>query len=236
MPLRCQPDAEPIHGHRLIAPLGGGGFGEIWKCRTPDGQLRALKVVHGDLAAVDSSRRTAEQELHGLRKTAGLRHPTLLTPEWFDVCDGQLLILMELADGSLWDRYQACHELGLPGIPRDELLDGLADVADGLDALRAAQLQHLDVKPQNLLLVNGRAKVSDFGLVRDLGSGRPGSGASPAYAAPETFAGALSPHCDQYSLAVTYQELLTGARPFAGTTAEQLADQHLTAAPNRAVL
>jgi hypothetical protein len=236
MRLRCQPDAEPIPGHWLIAPLGAGGFGEVWKCRGPDGELRALKVVHGDLAAADPGRRTGEQELHGLRKVAGLRHPALLTPERFDVCDGQLLILMELAEGSVWDRFHACRAANLPGIPRDELLGYLVHVADGLDTLREAQLQHLDVKPQNLLVVNGQAKIGDFGLVRDLRSGRPGAGASPAYSAPETLAAKLSPHCDQYSLAIVYQELLTGARPFAGTTAEQLTDQHLTAAPNLAPL
>jgi hypothetical protein len=236
MPLRCQPDAEPIPGYRLIAPLGDGGFGEIWKCRTPEGRLRAMKVVNGDLAAADAGRRTAEQELHGLRKVAGLRHRALLTPERFDVSDGQLVILMELADGSLWARYRECRERGLPGIPRDELLDFLADAADGLDALREAGLQHLDVKPQNLLLIAGHATAADFGLVRDWRSSRPGAGASPAYSAPETFAAGLSPHCDQYSLAVVYQELLTGTRPFVGTTAEQLAEAHLNGEPNVAPL
>jgi eukaryotic-like serine/threonine-protein kinase len=234
MPLRCEPGSEPIPGFRLVERLGGGGFGEIWKCRTPEGAFRAIKIVHGDLAAAGD--RTAELELHGLRRIADIHHPFVLTMERIDVLDGQLLIVMELADGSLWDRFHSCRGEGRPGIPRDELLRYVADAAEGLDTLRDAQLQHLDVKPQNLLLVEDRVKVSDFGLVRDLRSGRPGVGASPAYSAPETIAGALSPHCDQYSLAIVYQELLTGTRPFTGTTPEQLARQHLTEAPNLSLL
>jgi hypothetical protein len=236
MAFRCQPDAEPIAGYRLVAPLGGGGFGEIWKCVGPDGRCRAIKIVHGDLAATDPGRRTAEQELHGLRLIGELHHPCLLALERFDVADGRLLIVMELADGSLWDWFRNCRDRGLSGIPRDELLRCLADAADGLDALRDAGLQHLDVKPQNLLRVAGRGKVGDFGLVRELRSGRAGAGASPAYSAPETFAGKLSPHCDLYGLAIVYQELLTGTPPFSGATAEQYAVNHLNEPPNLSAL
>jgi hypothetical protein len=234
MALRIQTGSEPIPGYRLLERIGGGGFGEIWKCQTPDGFLRAIKIIHGDLAAARG--RSAEQELHSLRHVATLHHPFLLALDQYTVIDGRLLIVMELADGSLWDRFRDCRTQGLPGIPRAELLRYLTDTADGLDALRDTQLQHLDVKPQNLLLVAGRCKVADFGLVRDLRGGKPGAGASPAYSAPETFAGHLTPHCDQYSLAVVYQELLTGSRPFADTSAEHLAHQHLTAVPNLTAL
>src|SRR5262245_27017286 len=103
MAFRCEPDAEPIPGYRLIARIGGGGFGEIWTCRTTAGEMRAIKIVHGDLAASHPGRRTAEQELHGHRHVGNLRHRSLLSPERIEVLDGQLLIVMELADGSLWD-------------------------------------------------------------------------------------------------------------------------------------
>src|SRR5207253_1650547 len=96
------------------------------------------------------------------------------------------------------------------------------------------QLQHLDIKPQNLFLIGNHTKIADFGLVKDL-EGMMASvtgGVTPVYAAPETFDGWVSRFCDQYSLAIVYQELLTGQRPFNGTNVRQLIMQHLQAAPN----
>ncbi len=234
MALNIQTGAEPIPGHRLLDRLGGGGFGEVWSAQGPDGRLVAVKIVHGDLAA--GGDRTAEQELQALRRVLPIGHPFLLPVERYDVIDGRLFIVSPLADGDMGGRFRACRAQGLPGIPRDELLRYLTEAAEALDALAAAQLQHLDIKPQNLLLLNAHVAVADFGLIRDLRGGCPGTGASPAYACPEIFAGKLSPHCDQYSLAVVYQELLTGVRPFAGATPEQVANQHLTAHPNLASL
>src|ERR1700676_3977218 len=101
MALRCEPGAEPIPGYGPTACLGGAGLGEVWKCHTPDGSLRAIKIVHGDLAAAGPTDRTAEQELHGLRRVTDLRHPFLLNVERYDVCDGQLVVVMPLADGDL---------------------------------------------------------------------------------------------------------------------------------------
>src|SRR5581483_1448587 len=92
----------------------------------------------------------------------------------------------------------------------------------------------LDIKPQNLFLVHSHVKVADFGLVKDL-EGMQASvtgGVTPVYAAPETFDGWVSRYSDQYSLAIVYQELLTGVRPFAGTNVRQLILQHLQTPPN----
>src|SRR5262249_52173888 len=100
------------------------------------------------------------------------------------------------------------------------------------------QLQHLDIKPQNLFLVYNHVKVADFGLVKDL-EGMVASvtgGVTPVYAAPETFDGWVSRFCDQYSLGIVYQELLTGQRPFTGTNVRQLVMQHLQGVPNLAPL
>ena len=58
---------------------------------------------------------------------------------------------------------------GLPGIPRDELIHYIRDAADALDYISESHsLQHLDIKPENLLVVGGHVKVADFGLVKDL--------------------------------------------------------------------
>ena len=93
------------------------------------------------------------------------------------------------------------------------------EAAEALDLMNNQyQLQHLDIKPQNLFLVYQHVKVADFGLVKDL-EGMQASvtgGVTPVYAAPETFDGWVSRFSDQYSLAICYQELLTGQRPFSG--------------------
>src|SRR5438309_2222515 len=57
-------------------------------------------------------------------------------------------------------------------------------------------------------------------------------GITPVYAAPETFDGIVTRFSDQYSLAIVYQELLTGQRPFAGSNVRQLILQHLQGVPN----
>src|SRR6185369_8378982 len=110
----------------------------------------------------------------------------------------------------------------------------LEETAEALDLMNSEyQLQHLDIKPQNLFLVHNHVKVADFGLVKDL-EGLVASitgGVTPVYAAPETFDGYASRFSDQYSLAIVYQELLTGLRPFAGTNTRQLIMQHLQGKP-----
>lgn len=235
MAVRIESAAEPIPGYRLIERLGGGGFGEVWKCEAPGGLHKAIKFVFGDLKSAGDNGHRAEQELKALSRVKTVRHPFILSLERYDIIDGQLIIIMELADRNLWDRFKECRARGMPGIPREELLGYMDETAEALDLMNSTyQLQHLDIKPQNLFLVYQHVKVADFGLVKDL-EGMQASvtgGVTPVYAAPETFDGWVSRFCDQYSLAIVYQELLTGQRPFNGTNVRQLILQHLQAVPN----
>jgi hypothetical protein len=233
------PDAEPIPGYRLVEPLGSGGFGEVWKCVAPGGIPKAIKFVSGGPGTLDGDDPRAAQELKALARVKEVRHPFVLSTEQVREVGGELVIVMELADRSLHDCLVEHQQAGRPGIPRDRLLAYLADAAAGLDHLNDAhRLQHLDVKPRNLFVVGDRVKVADFGLVRhlDRASGALTGGVSPAYAAPETFAGRVGRHADQYSLAVVYVELLTGRRPFAGKNIRQLALQHMTEDPDLGLL
>src|SRR5947209_4868490 len=230
MPFQTAPGTEIIAGYRLVQRLGIGGFGEVWKTTAPGGLTKALKIVFGHL---DESRAT--QELKALDRIKSVRHPFLLSLERVEIIDNQLLIVTELADRSLLERFQECRRSGLPGIPRDELLGYVRDAAEALDYMNENfGLQHLDIKPQNLLLVGGRIKIADFGLVKDLrgGSATITGGVTPFYATPEAFDGRVSRFSDQYSLAIVYQEMLTGLRPFPGTTTLQLALQHSNSAPD----
>jgi serine/threonine protein kinase len=235
MSLAREPDAEPIPGYKLIEPLGSGGFGEVWKCVAPGGLFKAIKFVYGNLNSQDGDAAAAEQENKALQRIKEVRHPFVLSTERIEIIDGELVIVSELADKSLHDLYVECQSSGLLGIPREQLLSFVRDAAEALDHMfQKHNLQHLDIKPRNLFVISDRVKVADFGLVKTLerqsGSGLM-TGVTPLYASPETFNGRISEHSDQYSLAIVYQELLTGQRPFSGKNVRQLAIQHLSEEP-----
>jgi serine/threonine protein kinase len=243
MPVRLVSQEElpgPLKGYRLIERLGRGGFGEVWKAEAPGGFLKAMKFVFGDLDAADGDDcRPAEQEKKALERVKLIRHPYILNLEQVQVLDGQLIIVMELADRNLWDRFRECRSQGLPGIPRDELLRYLEESAEALDLMNNHyHIQHLDIKPQNLFLVFNHIKVADFGLAKmfEGGRGTITGGVTPVYAAPETFEGYVSRYTDQYSLAIVFQELLTGTRPFNGGNTRQLLMQHINGTPDLSAL
>src|SRR6188508_612602 len=100
MSFNREPDAEPIPGYRLIEPLGSGGFGEVWKCVAPGGILKAIKFVYGNLNSEDVDAARAEQELKALEKVKLVRHPFVLSMDLIKEVEGELVIVMELADKS----------------------------------------------------------------------------------------------------------------------------------------
>lgn len=228
-------DWEPIAGYRLRRYLGRGGFGEVWEAEAPGGLAKAVKIAPVETTLENGGCR----ELEGLQKIRSVRHPYLLSIERFEVIDGYLVIVMELADRSLADRFHECADAHLSGIPRPELLGYLREAAEVLDLLNERHgLQHLDIKPENLFLSGGHVKVADFGLVqpRNTSVQRSMIAISPPYAPPELFDGRIEPTADQYSLAITYQELLTGTRPYNGGDVRSLILQHLKGRPELSAL
>ncbi|MCA9268407.1 MAG: protein kinase, partial [Planctomycetales bacterium] len=219
-----------LPGYELLERIGVGGYGEVWKARGPGGLLKAVKIVYG---RADDER--AVRELRSLSRLAEISHPYLLSLERVEVVDGQLFIVAELAESNLRSRFESDRASGLAGIPRDELLRYLRESAEALDFLYdRLSLQHLDVKPDNLLLLGDHVKVADFGMVKSVNDHAQSlvGGLTPLYAAPEVFDGRPSRYSDQYSLAIVYYELATGKLPFAGATVAQLASQHLHATPD----
>src|SRR5947209_15269217 len=212
MPLEKKLNSEPIRGYRLLEPLGSGGFGEVWKCEAPGGIFKAVKFVYGNINGLEATSARAEDELRSVQRIKSIRHPFLLSIDRVECVAGELVIVTELADQNLHELWEQYLSRGTAGIPRDELLGYLQEVAEVLDLLNQKfDLQHLDVKPRNLFLVSNHVKVADFGLVNSLSDAVTAklqaamSAVTPLYAAPELFLGKLSRHCDQYSMGIVYQ-------------------------------
>ncbi|HEX5271298.1 MAG TPA: PilZ domain-containing protein, partial [Gemmataceae bacterium] len=149
--------------------------------------------------------------------TAGL-HPGLQPVE---VLTGgaRAALVCDPLEGTLSDRLQHCQTVGLPGVPRRELLDHLHVAAAALDAVYHDHgVQHLCLSPRALVLDGTRLFVADMGLgqLLWLPAGHALGQMNGRYAAPELCAGEVSAACDQYGLAVIYQEMLTGTSPFRG--------------------
>ena len=142
---------------------------------------------------------------------------------------------MELADRNLWDRFKECRAQGLPGIPRDELLGYMDETAEALDLMNnstSCSTSTSSRRTSSSSTSTSRWPTSAWSKTSKAIQASVTGGVTPVYAAPETFDGWVSRFSDQYSLAICYQELLTGQRPFNGANVRQLIMQHLQAAPN----
>jgi serine/threonine protein kinase len=224
-----QPGSRPVPNcpdYILVSKRGAGAFGQVWHARGPGGLDVALKFIRLDAQVF-------ALELRSLEVMKKIRHPNLVSlfGAWHK--DDWLILAMELCDGTLLDRLAEALDEDLPGIPLEELLTYMTDAANGLDALNAKQVQHRDVKPANLLLLDSGVKVADFGLAKALEqtvASNSGAG-TIAYLAPECFKGQITQQSDQYSLAVTYYHLRTGRLPFKGDQA-QMIYAHLEVEPD----
>ncbi|HEY7315527.1 MAG TPA: protein kinase [Gemmataceae bacterium] len=231
-----------VYGDRLTDPTGAGVQQElralqlIKSVRHPFLRLCNEIPENGKRAKMGSYLAKPDYRIPELRCKA----PFLLSIERIEIIDGEAIIVMELADRSLHDLLTEYQAAGKAGIPRAELLSYLREAAEALDVLNQEHgLQHLDIKPRNLFLIGRHVKVADFGLVTSLSDlqnpsswMRRSEAVTPLYAAPESFLGRFTLFSDQYSLAVTYQELRTGGLPFTGRNYRQLALRHVQDPPD----
>ena len=127
----------------------------------------AVKIIPSSLSPDE-----AQRELQALEIVKRLRHVYLLPIHAFWQMDEQLVIAMELASGSLRDRLNECKAAGTVGVPALELLQYFREAAEALDYLHLNHVLHCDIKPENILLFGGHAKLADFGLARVLEQSR----------------------------------------------------------------
>jgi serine/threonine-protein kinase len=200
----------------LVAPLGTGGMGSVWRARRADGRFKAevaIKLLKGgqfDPQAQERFRR--EGAILGR-----LLHPGIarlldagVTPA------GQPYLVIDLVEGQPIDRW--CLQQRLSVRATVELF---VQVLDAVAAAHAQLVVHRDLKPSNILVdARGQVRLLDFGIARLLDDELPGmtrEGAlalTPRYAAPEQFeGGVLGTAADVYALGVVLFELLTGHHP-----------------------
>jgi serine/threonine-protein kinase len=215
--------------------LGSGSFGAVYLAR--DEHLRnrpiAIKVVlmqshMGNLAASQ-----LENEFLHRDKITDYKHVLKVQLPIMTTFNGHELLLLplEFADGGCMRKWLVENK---DVRQRENLaLEYFLQACEGVKAIHAADLAHLDLKPENLLLLNGMIKVADFGLSRDVLqlSGlspelmRDGVG-TPLYMAPEQVLAArpedIDHRADIYSLGVILFELLDGKPPYAGTNRQIL--------------
>jgi len=208
-------EGEQVGDYRVEGVLGRGGMARVYRAVGPDGQAVALKLVLTDLAREDTFRRRFELETSIARRVS---HPNVVSVLDSGLQDGIPWLAQTLiTGGSLLERLERSGAL-----PIEEALRVIEEVASGLDAVHLEGLVHRDVKAANILLMeDGTACITDFGLVRDTESDRRLTRAgqmlgSMEYMAPEQIrAEDVGPFTDVYALGCVLFECLVGALPFA---------------------
>src|SRR6266700_1623674 len=146
--------------YEVIAPLGAGGMGEVWKARdTRLGRDVAVKVLPADVSSDPSRLKRFEKEA---RSASALNHPNIVTIYEIGSSDSISYIAMERVEG------KTLRELLFGGaLPIKKLLPIAAQIADGLAKAHEAGIVHRDLKPENVMVTkDGLVKILDFGLAK----------------------------------------------------------------------
>jgi serine/threonine-protein kinase len=213
--------------YRLEAKLGSGGMSTVYLARdeTLDRAV-AVKVMHREMSEQEDQLRRFRQEA---RAVAKLSHPNVVAVIDAGEDGGHPYIVFEYVEGETLK--QRISRLGALDV-QDAIAYSI-EVARGLSVAHSRQMVHRDVKPQNVLIdVEGRAKLTDFGISRELEKdGLTATGrvlGTTDYVAPEQAMGrGVDPRSDIYSLGVVLYEMLTGDVPFHADSQVGVAMKHV---------
>src|ERR1700757_3639191 len=225
-------------GYTIVQVLGAGGMGTVYLASHPRlARQDALKVLPADLTADPEYRGRFMREAE---LAAGLSHPNIVGVYDRGEEDGQFWISMDYVAGT--DVGRLLRENYPGGMPLGEAAPIIAAVGSALDYAHHRGLLHRDVKPANILLADPdgqerRVFLADFGIARriDDATGLTATNMTVGtanYAAPEQLRGeALDGRADQYALACTAFQMLTGAPPYEDSNPAVVISHHVNAPP-----
>ncbi len=220
--------------YRIEQELGGGGMSRVFRAQERElGRQVVVKVLPPEMAAGVNAERFRRE----IRLAASLQHPHIVPLLAAGHADDLVYYTMPLIDGeSLRAKLAREGELPIP-----ETVRLLRDVVDALAYAHAHGVVHRDIKPDNILVANHHAVVTDFGVAKALSESTGKSSltsagmalGTPAYMAPEQ--AAADPHadhrCDIYAVGALGYEMLTGRPPFTGATPQHVLAAQVTEAP-----
>jgi len=209
--------------YEIVRELGKGAMGIVYLAKDPViGRLVALKTIRVGAHADDDETKEFQQRFVREAQAAGiLNHPSIVTVHDIgqDDASDMSFIAMEYVEGyNLKEVLSQGRALSF-----DQIGDIVAQVADALDFAHAKGIVHRDVKPANIILLEGhRAKITDFGIAK-IATGAANLTTTgqflgtPNYMAPEQIKGApVDGRTDIFSLGICLYECLTRRKPFGG--------------------
>lgn len=236
MPLSA---GEVISGYTISRMLGAGGMGEVYLAKHPRlPRYDALKVLSASVSTDSEYRERFNREAD---IAASLWHPHIVQVHDRGEFEGRLWISMDHVEGT--DAARLLAERYPDGMPPALVARLVTAVGEALDYAHQRGLLHRDVKPANILIAdpeteNERIMLADFGIARRVGevsalTGTNMTVGTVAYSAPEQLTAdeAIDGRADQYALAATAFQLLTGKAPFQHSNPAIVISQHLTAQP-----
>lgn len=221
---------QQVGNYRLVRLLGRGGFAEVYlgqHVRLPS-QRAAIKILATRINSED-----VQAFEHEADTIASLAHPHIVRLLDFDIFEGMPFLVMEYApNGSLRQRHR-----GGQIVPLSTVVSYVQQIAGGLDYAHYKHLIHRDIKPDNMLLDQcNQILLSDFGVAtiahNTISRSAQAVIGTVAYMAPEQFQEYPRPASDQYALAISVYEWLTGTRPFQGTFTEVAVKHALVPPPS----